>query len=543
MTTYKPMSPGLVEYGHMYSTQATRISSACTCLLGTATTTASSDPWHDPSPTATKTDGAYSDPTPIGTVTGISIPIQTGSVKDGIPPVAAKSAFHGALIGENGEKVFLAVTDLTAKPDWPLVKLDDLIPGLDPTPECGEGTISLTFADESNYNIAMAAWTSQFILVTSGHCGNVGQLNFFRSSIKSSTSSTILLNAVATEVKDALSGLDTRFGHVPNPNVPENRKRSIEKRDAFTDFIEEIIGAVVGFVEAVIDYIGDGAKVTTSSWRIDSTFGPVIEIADISIACWQCGLQTFADIFGQAKIDFDNLSETGLLLGLEFTNPSMVLDLIFDIDKVASVSEEYIFAEAPIFYAIAIPNILEIGPLIQYAAAAEVSTTSGFAWAHVGFTAAWDSLQLGYNFVTKQPFLGGNVIPTSFNAMRGFFGTDRGVTRQQEIDVDVWAGPRAKFGVTLGGFIDVSADLTFKFPAIHISASPKDAAECGGDPAKDICVNLGTSLEMSLNADFDAGILDFASVGAGFTIWSQQIPQAVYDGDFLITDPEIIPGS
>ncbi|KAK6359419.1 hypothetical protein TWF696_000579 [Orbilia brochopaga] len=534
------------SYIAKYSTQATRISSACTCLVGpapattttTPTTTTSSDPWHDPSPTETDTQQGYSDPTPVGTVTGVSIPIQTGTIEEGIAPAAVRSAYHGSLVGEESETVFLGVTALTAKADWPLVRLDDLLPGLTAAPQCGGSTISLTFIDSSHYDLAVDSWASQFLLVTSGDCGTPFELNFFQSSIQSSAANTIVLNIVETEIKDAISGLDTRFVHVPNPNVPQSRKRSIEERDLsddFEDFINGIIGEVVGFVSKVIEYVNDLAKVTTAQWHIDTAFGSVVLVGDISISCWECGLSTSADIFGQAKIDFENLSETGLLLGLEFTNPSMILDLIFDIDQAIHVGKSVVFAEAPIFYAIVIPNIIEIGPLIQLVGSAELTTTSGFAWSHVGFTASWSNLDFGYNFITKQPFGGGNIIPTDFHASTGSFGTDHGVTREQEIDVDIWAGPRAKFGVTLGGTIDCSADLTFKFPAVHISASPKDAAQCGGDPATDICVTLSTSLEASLNADFEAGVLDFAS--------SQQLPQTVYNGDFLIPFPEIIPGS
>ncbi|KAK6526636.1 hypothetical protein TWF694_005217 [Orbilia ellipsospora] len=536
-------------YISQYSASASRISSACTCLATGATTTTSSDPWFDPSPTVTKTDNSYHEATPVGTVTGLTIPIQTGSVEDSIPPAPAKAAFHGALVGENSEKVFIAVTNMTAKPEWPLVKLDDILPGLNGASPivCGSETITLTFSDASYYNLALKSWASQFILITSGDCGNNNEMTLFKSSIKSSGANAIVLNAVATEIKDALAGLDTGFGHLPNPTLAQNRKRNIQKRNSFTDFWSGLWGDIKDVAVSAVKYIekiGDLTKVTTVAWHMDAVWNSanLVLFDKVDVSCSHCGLVTDADVFGQVNVDFENLSETGILLGLEFTNPELTLDVSIDIIGATSTSGEYVFASAPIFYAITIPNILDIGPLIQLVAAVELTTDTGFAWQDIGLTAQWSGLQMGYNFITKQPFLGGSLIP-SVTGNKGHFGSDFGITAIQEIDLEIWAGPRAKFGVTVCNTFDASADITFKLPSLHVTGTPKDAVSCGGVAGRDICVNVATSLEVSLNADFEAGVKDIVGLGAGFTIWHQQVPGTVYSGDFLIEYPQIAPGT
>ncbi|EWC46250.1 hypothetical protein DRE_04421 [Drechslerella stenobrocha 248] len=517
-----------------YTQSTSRISSACTCLGASSTstpapaptsTTASSTGWDSyvpPSPTSTATISP-SIPNPLPTIAAAPLALSTAAVSDSIPPAPTKEVYFGSL-GNDEVTALIAHVSYEAPEGAPLVNLDDLIPGLDGFPTCGETTIGLTFIAAANRDLAVSEWTgANATLVTAGgnFCGDVGRHNFYKiSSAVSSDANSVVLTVKKIDIQEALKTFDAAFGtfSISDP-APNTIRRSLEKRGgvSFASIWTQILSVITG---------NTSPRYTTPRWSYGWTFTNLFQLSrpgfSASVQCNSCGISGYIDLFGQISFDIWKREAFGLVLGFDLVNPTFNLDMGVAWNFAYSGSYEIpLIALVP--WSVEIPGIFEVKPYAELIASIKLDVKSAFQIRGVGMSGTWDTLFIGYNLITKLPVVGGDVIP-KFDVYEPYFNNGVSLYGLQEGSVTVWLGPRIGLDVNIFKIAHGSAKLEFQFPAVNAGVRVENnRALCPDARPSDQCVGLHADARIRGVASAGAGLEYITDVGVEYELFNYNL--------------------
>ncbi|KAK6515904.1 hypothetical protein TWF281_004496 [Arthrobotrys megalospora] len=514
-----------------YTASASRLSSACTCLNGPATSDTpclTFGSYIPPNPTSTEA-GSTSTANPLPTITGGPLPLQTAPVGDSIPPAATKNVFFGNL-AEDNSTAFLAQVTYKALDDSPLVNLDDLLNGLDGFPVCADTSITLKFTTASYRDLAVTNWSGKTItLVTAGgnYCGEESTHNFYKvSTVTGSGTTSVVLTVSKVELKDAISTLDADFGTFDiNDSTDSTLRRRVEAR-GFDGFVN-IVKGLANDIKNGFDAAGRPTKRFTTP-RYDYNFigTNLFQINEngrgASITCNDCGITGGIQLFGSVSADIKNWQTVGLVVGFDLVNPTFNLNM-----GVGWTFEWEGSRETPIFsvipWSVEIPKILTIRPAAELIAAVDLSIKSAFQIREIGFQGKWSSFSVGYNLLTKLPVLTGSVVPEiSFYTPR--FSNNISPWGVQDARVTAWVGPRVGMDIdVLSGLANGHADVTVQFPAVNIEAKLDSLSKCPGASGIDMCVGVHADALIRGTAKAGAGLLPVGEANVEYEIFNYNL--------------------
>ncbi|KAK6342375.1 hypothetical protein TWF718_007775 [Orbilia javanica] len=516
-----------------YTTLTSRLSSACSCINTAPVTTTTELPsltfgsYVPPTPTATE-DAYTVRSSPMPTIVGGPLPLQTASVEDSIPPVESKNVFFGGL-AEDNSTAFLAQVTYKALDGSPIVNLDDLLNGLDGFPVCGANSITLQFNKVQYRDLVVSEWDGKgVLLVTAGgnYCGDEGEHNFFKiSGVVGSGAAGVVLSVEKVELREAISALDADFGTFnisDTSNSEASTFRQKLKARGFDGFVNLVKG-VVNDIKDAVDSAGRPTKrFTTPRYDYYLMSNNLFQINEdgrgASITCNECGIKGGIQLFGSVSADVTNWQAVGLVVGFDLVDPEFNLNMGVGWNFEWQGSKETaLFSVIP--WAVEIPKILTIEPAAKIIAAVDLDIKSAFQIKNIGFSGKWKTFSVGYNLLTKLPVLTGNPVP-SISYYEPYFVNGVSPWGVQEAKVTAWIGPRIGMEVNvLSGLARGSADVTVQFPAVHMEVKLDSLAKCPGASGLDMCVGLHGDALIRGTASASAGLVGVGEAGVEYEIF------------------------